>query len=51
MKIEKLERVELLQKEDAEEDVEVSICDPERGPLLFESDEGTEELDHMNNSK
>lgn len=37
--IQKLKRVELQQKEDVEEDVEVSICEPERGPLVFESDE------------
>jgi len=51
LKTEKLERVELQQKGDAEEDVEVSICELELGPLLFESDEETEELDHMNDSK
>ena len=50
-RIEKLETVELQQKEDAEEDVEVSICYPESGPLLFESDEELEELNHMNDSK
>ena len=50
-RIEKLERVELQQNEDAEEDVEVSICYPESGPLLFESDEELEELNHMYDSK
>ena len=46
-RMEKLETVELQQKED----VEVSICYPESGPLLFESDEELEELNHMNDSK
>lgn len=46
-RIEKLETVELQQKED----VEVSLCYPESGPLLFESDEELEELNHMNDSK
>lgn len=50
-KREKLETVELQQNEDVEEDVEVSICYPESGPLLFESDEELEELNHMNDSK
>jgi len=49
--IEQLERVELQQKEDVEEDVELSICEPECGPLLFESDEELEELNHMNDSE
>ena len=46
-RIEELERIELQQKED----VEVLICYPESGPLLFESDEELEELNHMNDSK
>lgn len=46
-RIEKLKRVELQQ----DEDVEVSLCYPENGPLLFESDEELEELNHMNDSK
>ena len=50
-RIDKIERVELQQKEDAEEDVEVLICEPKRGPLLFEIDEEPEELNHMNDSK
>ena len=51
LKTEKLKRVELQQKGDSEEDVEVSICEPELGPLHFESDEEPEQLDHMNDSK
>jgi len=48
LEIEKFERVELQQKGDVEEDVDVLICEPERGPLLFENDEEPVELDHMN---
>lgn len=51
LKTENLKRVELQQKKDVEEDVEVSICEPKYGPLLFESDEEPEELNHMNDSK
>lgn len=44
----KYERVELQKKGYAEEHVEVLICEPECGPLLFESDKETTELGHMN---
>jgi len=47
LETEKFERVELQQKGD----VEVLVCEPERGPLLFESDEEPAELDHMNDSE
>jgi len=50
-RVEKPETVELQQNEDAKEDVEVLLCYPESGPLLFESDEELEELNHVNDSK
>lgn len=51
METEKLERVELQQKENVGEGVEVLVCETKQGPLLFESDQETEELNHMNDSK
>lgn len=44
---EKLKRIELYQKEY----VDVSIYELESQPLLFESDEELEELNHMNDQK
>lgn len=51
LETEKLERVEIHQKENAREGVEVLVCEREHGPLLFESNKQTEELNHMNDSE